>query len=98
VDFHELPDFLRVNKALAERNGLRSWSNSESFDRDMPIKFPPIKWEKLKLKLDAAGEAGVDKVITFEWSHFMSPHSCWSQAKGLHKRYMEYVKKLKAKS
>jgi hypothetical protein len=87
VDFHALPDFLAANKALADRNGLHSWSNVETFDRDMPIKFPPIKWEKLLLKLEAAAAAGAEKAVTFEFSHFLSPHSCYPQAGNLFRRY-----------
>jgi Domain of unknown function (DUF4434) len=90
VDFHALPDFLAVNKALAEKHGLRSWSNVETFDRDMPVKFPPIKWEKLLLKLEAAEKAGAEKAITFEFSHFMSPNSCYPQAANLFRRYCEH--------
>jgi hypothetical protein len=90
VDFHELADYLEVNKALAIRHGLRSWTNAETFDRDMPIKFLPIKWEKLLLKLEAAGRAGVEKAITFEFSHFMSPNSAYGQAGHLHERYREH--------
>ncbi len=90
VDFHELPAFLALNKALADRHGLRSWTNSESFDRDMPIRFPPIKWEKLLIKLNAALEAGMEKAVTFEFSHFMSPHSCYPQAHHLYRRYGEH--------
>lgn len=90
VDFHELPDFLAVNKALADKYGLRCWTNSETFDRDMPIKFLPIKWEKLLLKLEAARQVGVEKAITFEFSHFLSPNSCYPQAHHLYKRYCEY--------
>lgn len=90
VDFHELPGFLALNKALADRHGLQSWTNSETFDRDMPIKFLPIKWEKLLLKLEAARAAGVEKAITFEFSHFLSPNSCYPQAHHLFKRYCEF--------
>lgn len=46
MSFLELPDYLKVNCALAARYGLRSWSNLESFDRDMPIKFPPTDIRK----------------------------------------------------
>lgn len=46
VGFDELSDFLIVNKALAEKHGLECWTNTESFDRNMPIKFLPIKWER----------------------------------------------------
>src|SRR4030067_195472 len=87
VDFHELPAYLEINKKLADKHGLRCWSNSETFDRDMPIKFLPIKWEKLLLKLEAARATGVEKVITFEFSHFLSPHSAYPQAGHLYRRY-----------
>lgn len=90
VDFHELPTYLAINKELADRYGLRCWTNSETFDRDMPIKFLPIKWEKLLLKLQAAARVGMEKAITFEFSHFMSPNSAYAQAGHLYRRYCEY--------
>ena len=80
VDYHELEDYLLVNKSLADKCGMTSWTNAESFDRDMPIKFLPIKFEKLLLKLEAAKRAGCEKAITFEFSHFMSPQSSYRQA------------------
>ena len=90
VEFDELAEFLTINKTLAERRGLRCWTNSETFDRDMPIKFLPIKWEKLLLKLEAAEQVGIEKAITFEFSHFMSPNSCYPQAHHLFDRYCEH--------
>ena len=87
VEFGELPEYLAVNKKLADRHGLHCWTNTETFDRDMPIKFLPIKWEKLLLKLNAAAQVGVEKAITFEFSHFLSPHSAYPQAHQLFKRY-----------
>lgn len=90
VDYHELEQFFSVNKKLADKYNLQCWTNAESFDRDMPIKFFPIKFDKLKLKLDAAKKAGYDKAITFEFSHFMSPQSAYIQAHHLFKRYIEY--------
>ena len=59
----------------------------------MPIKFLPIKWDKLWHKLKAAGKAGVEKAITFEFSHFMSPQSAYPQAGHLYNRYMDYAKR-----
>jgi hypothetical protein len=90
VDYHELTDYFSINKALADRYQMQCWTNAESFDRDMPIKFLPIKWEKLRLKLEAARQAGLDKAITFEFSHFMSPQSAYPQAHHLYNRYQEY--------
>jgi hypothetical protein len=90
IDFSELDLFFNINKKLADQYGLQCWTNAESFDRDMPIKFLPIKFEKLRLKLEAARRAGFDKAITFEFSHFMSPQSSYVQAHHLYNRYTEY--------
>ncbi len=92
VDYNELEAYLAVNKNLADTYEMESWTNSESFDRDMPIKFMPIKFEKMLLKLEAARKVGCTKAITFEFSHFMSPQSAYIQAHHLYDRYMEYFK------
>src|SRR5690606_39499588 len=94
IDYHELDDFFAVNKKLASKYNMQCWTNAESFDRDMPIKFLPIKFEKLRLKLEAARKAGYDKAITFEFSHFMSPQSAYLQAGHLYNRYKEYLETL----
>ncbi|MDN5199854.1 DUF4434 domain-containing protein [Fulvivirgaceae bacterium BMA10] len=91
VDMEDLEDFLRMNKSLADKHGLRCWTNSETFDRDMPIKFLPIKWEKLWRKLQLAEKTGIEQAITFEFSHFMSPQSAYLQAGHLYNRYLEYL-------
>ncbi len=90
VDYHELPDFLQANSELISRHGMRAWSNVESFDRDMPFNFPPIDWRKLWWKMEAAAASGVDKLITFEFSHFMSPQSSWPAARHLFMRYCDH--------
>jgi hypothetical protein len=95
IDYHELEDFFAINKKMADTFGLQCWTNAESFDRDMPIKFLPIKFEKLRLKLEAARKAGYDKAITFEFSHFMSPQSAYLQAGHLYNRYKEYLQSLR---
>lgn len=90
IDYDELDTFFIVNKRLADKYGMQCWTNAESFDRDMPIKFLPIKFDKLRMKLEAAKRAGYDKAITFEFSHFMSPQSAYLQAGHLYDRYCEY--------
>lgn len=90
IDYHELDAFFEVNKKLADKYGMKCWTNAETFDRDMPIKFLPIKFDKLRLKLEAARRAEYDKAITFEFSHFMSPQSAYLQAGHLYNRYKEY--------
>ncbi|MBZ4677030.1 MAG: hypothetical protein JG782_1650 [Anaerophaga sp.] len=90
IDYDELDAFFTVNKKLADKYGMQCWTNAESFDRDMPIKFLPIKFDKLRMKLEAAKRCGYDKAITFEFSHFMSPQSAYLQAGNLYNRYKEY--------
>ena len=90
IDYDELDAFFSVNKKLADRYGMQCWTNAETFDRDMPIKFLPIKFDKLRMKLEAAKRCGYDKAITFEFSHFMSPQSSYLQAGHLYNRYKDY--------
>lgn len=90
IDYDELDAFFEINKKLADKYGLQCWTNAETFDRDMPIKFLPIKFDKLRMKLEAAKRANYDKAITFEFSHFMSPQSAYLQAGNLYNRYKEY--------
>ena len=91
VELQELEDYLRINMALARKYNVQCWTNCETFDRDMPIKFLPVKWEKMWYKLRAAERVGIEKAITFEFSHFMSPNSAYIQAHGLYDRYREYA-------
>ena len=90
IDYDELDAFFTVNKKLADKYKMQCWTNAETFDRDMPIRFLPIKFDKLRMKLEAAKRAGYDKAITFEFSHFLSPQSAYAQAGNLYNRYKEY--------
>ncbi len=98
VDFLELPVFMEINNRLARKHGLQAWSNVESFERGMPINFLPIDWRNLLYKIEVAEKAGVEKLITFEFSHFMSPNSMWPSARSLYQRYQEYIKSESANS
>lgn len=90
VHYQELPAFIDGIADLGEKHGVTIWSNVETFDRDMPIKFPPADWRYLRFKLEAATQAA-EKVITFEFPHFVSPYSCYPAARNLFKRYCENV-------
>lgn len=92
VDYENLEDFLRVSKECADKHSIQLWVNTETFDRDVPGTLPAIKWQKLWLKLAAAERAGITNAITFEFSHFFSPHSPCPGAANLWKRYCEYAK------
>lgn len=91
VPIEELKDYLQANAALAKKYNMISWSNVESFERGHPIKFPPLDFRKLRYKMEQAQAANVEKLITFEFSHFMSPNSMWESARQLYKRYQEWM-------
>jgi len=84
----ELGAFLRETKAVLDPLGIDLWANVETFERSYPIKFPPIDFEILRRKIDIQSEYAC-KLITFEFSHFMSPNSMWLTARNLYNRYRE---------
>lgn len=90
ADLLALEEMTIATAELATRYGITLWSNTETFDRDLPIKFPPIDWRKLAHKLDVV-QPYVDKIITFEFSHFLSPNSMWPSAHHLYRRYQEHL-------
>lgn len=90
VHYQELPRFIEGIAKLGKKHGVTIWSNLESFDRDMPIKFPPADWRYLRFKLETAAKVA-EKIITFEFPHFMSPNSCYPAARNLFKRYSHFA-------
>ncbi|RYG46864.1 DUF4434 domain-containing protein [bacterium] len=89
IHYQELPRFHEGIAELGARYGVTIWSNVETFDRDMPIKFPPADWRYLRFKIEAAAQQA-EKIVTFEFPHFMSPHSCYPAAHNLYARYRDY--------
>lgn len=90
VDFRDLEAYVKATCEVFQKHGVAYWSNLETFDRDMPWKFPPIEWSKLRFKLETV-QSYVDKVITFEAPHFLSPNSLFPSARKLHQRYCDYL-------
>jgi hypothetical protein len=89
VHYQELPAFVTGIAELGKKHGISIWSNLECFDRDMPIKFPPADWRYLRFKLETASQVA-EKIITFEFPHFMSPQSCYPSAHNLFDRYVAH--------
>ena len=90
VSFSKLEPFLAVTAGIMEKYGVQFWSNLETFDRDMPWRFPPIEWAKLRFKLELA-QKYASKIISFELPHFMSPDSMFPSAGMLYRRYHQYL-------
>ena len=89
--FNTLEGYFAATAEVMHKYGARYWSNLETFDRDMPWRFPPIEFAKLKFKLEL-GQKYVEKFISFELPHFMSPYSMYPSAHTLHDRYLQYLK------
>ncbi|HEY3297259.1 MAG TPA: DUF4434 domain-containing protein [Armatimonadota bacterium] len=86
----EYISYLTQVKKLSEETGIQVWNNFESFDREKSFNFPPKDIRTLMERLSMA-EPYVSKHITFEFSHFMSPNSCFPGALNLYRRYCERV-------
>jgi hypothetical protein len=85
----QLAQYMAQARAVMDELGIQLWNNVETFTRDMPLKFPPIDYRELLGKL-AVSARYAKKNITFEFSHFMSPNSCFPAARNLYRRYCEY--------
>ena len=90
VHFKDLPAYVKATAEVFKKHGIAYWSNLETFDRDMPWKFPPIECDKMRFKLETVQDY-VEKIISFEVPHFLSPYSLYPSAHTLYKRYMEYI-------
>ena len=89
-----MADYLRVTKKLCDEFGIRHWVNTETFERDVRKMYYPIPFDILKRKLEMHKEYA-EKVITFEFSHFLSPQSIYPSARNLNRLYKDYYKKHK---
>jgi len=87
--FKDLKAFVEVTAEVCAKYKVEFWANVETFDRDVPWRFPPIDWVKLKYKMDTQAPF-VKKMITFEGAHFLSPYSMFPSARCLYDRYCEH--------
>ena len=90
VPFNELEAYMAVTAEVMAQFCVEYWSNLETFDRDMPWRFPPLEFAKLKFKLDLA-QKYVSKIISFEMPHFLSPDSIFPSAHSLYQCYRDYL-------
>ncbi len=86
---YELDQYIKAASEACSETGTTLWNNAETFDRRHPIKFPPHDWRWLHRKM-AITDPYVEKHITFEFSHFLSPNSCYPSAGMLYERYAEH--------
>ena len=85
-------DYFIETKKLCDEFGIKHWVNTETFERDVRRMYYPIPFPLLRDKLQMHREYA-DKIITFEFSHFLSPQSIYPSARNLNRLYVDYYKK-----
>ena len=85
----DYPTYLAEVKKVMDKHGVALWANVETFERDVRSMFFPIPFDVLRRKIKIASEY-VEKCITFEFSHFLSPQSIYPSAHNLNALYKKY--------
>ena len=87
-------EYFKQMKKVTDAYDIRLWSNVETFERDVRSLFMPIPFDVLRRKIQIAQQY-VEKCITFEFSHFLSPQSIFPSAHNLNALYRNYYEKKK---
>ena len=87
----QMYDFFVATKKLCDSYNIEHWVNTETFERDVRAMYYPIPFNLLKQKLEMHKDYA-SKIITFEFSHFLSPQSIYPSARNLFNRYTEFYK------
>ena len=85
-------EYLSEIKKVMDKHQVALWANVETFERDVRSMFFPIPFDVLRCKIKMA-QKYVEKCITFEFSHFLSPQSIFPSAKNLNTLYRNYYEK-----
>jgi len=87
----ELGLYLAQIKKLCDKYHIEMWSNVETFYRGEDGALPPQDFDVIVKKIDIANQY-CSKLITFEFSHFLSPNSLYEKARENNIKYKEYYK------
>jgi sugar phosphate isomerase/epimerase len=85
--------FFRMFRAVCDRRGVALWSDLESFQRRDPAQeggLVPTSPARLIRQLRAVAP-DVDRIVTFDFFHYMSPHR-GAQQRRLYDGYRRYVR------
>lgn len=89
--YEQRSEYFKQAKKAMDEQGIEIWANIEMFDKS-PNGLMPVDFNILKSKINVVKPI-VSKMITFEFSHFMSPQSIYPSARNLYKRYKDYYGK-----
>ena len=85
-------EYFVETKRLCDEFGMAHWVNTETIERDVRCMYYPIPFNLLKKKLEIHKEYA-EKIITFEFSHFLSPQSIYPSARNLNALYRKAYRK-----
>lgn len=88
VPIHKMSEYYNLTNELCSIHGIEHWSNVETFERDVRKMYYPIPFQDLKRKIKIHNEYA-QKMITFEFSHFLSPQSIYPSAHNLFNLYKD---------
>lgn len=92
VPLARMSEYFDASKRICEKHNIEHWVNVELFERDVRRMYYPIPFTQLVPKLELHKKTS-DKMICFEYSHFLSPQSIYPSARNLNKLYCErYLK------
>ena len=89
VPYRQMEAYFELIHGLCKKHGIHHWVNAETFERDVRCMYYPIPFSTLKARLELHKKYA-EKIITFEFSHFLSPQSIYPSARNLHKLYTDY--------
>lgn len=82
-------EYLSEIKKVTDEFDIQLWANVETFERDVRSMFFPIPFDVLRRKIKIASQY-VERCMTFEFSHFLSPQSIFPSAHNLNALYRKY--------
>ena len=91
VPVDQMDDYFSCTAEVCKKYHIRHWVNAETFERDARGLFYPISFPVLKQKLELHKKYA-EKIITFEFSHYLSPQSIYMSARNLNHLYTAYYK------
>lgn len=90
--FNKMVEYYRGMKEVCKKHDIEHWVNVETFERDVRHMYYPIPFQMLRRNIELHKEYA-EKMITFEFSHFLSPQSIYPSAKNLNNLYKDYYLK-----
>jgi len=89
---HQMEEFYTLTAQLCKQYNISHWVNAETFERDVRCMYYPITFQLLRRRLDLH-QKYAEKIITFEFSHFLSPQSIYPSARNLNNLYQQHYLK-----